>query len=57
MGRRLQSHFFKVLSEIVSNDWVKRRTNRHTVCLLVELSIEAEKGKVRTWRKSRKIAS
>jgi hypothetical protein len=42
--RRLQSHFFKVLHEIVCNDWGERRTHRHTVGLLVELAIEAEKG-------------
>jgi hypothetical protein len=30
MGRRFQSHFFKVLHEIVCNGWGKRRTHRHT---------------------------
>jgi hypothetical protein len=40
IGRRLQSHFFKVLHEIVCNDWGNRRTHG----LPVELAIEAEKG-------------
>jgi hypothetical protein len=44
MGRRLQSHFFKVLHKIVCNEWGKRRTHRHIVDLLVELANEAEKG-------------
>jgi hypothetical protein len=44
MGHRLQSHIFKVFHEIVLNDWGKQQTQRHTVGLLVELVIEAEKG-------------
>jgi hypothetical protein len=43
MGRCLQSHFFKVLHEIVCSDWGKRQTHRHTVGLILELAIEAEK--------------
>jgi hypothetical protein len=39
--RRLQSHFFKVLRDIVCNDWGEWRIHRHTVGLLVELAIEA----------------
>jgi hypothetical protein len=45
IGRRLQSHFFKIFHEIVCNDRGERRTHRHTVGLLVELAIEAEKGR------------
>jgi hypothetical protein len=44
MDRRLQSHSFKVLHEVVCSDWRKRRNHRHIVGLLVELAIEAEKG-------------
>jgi hypothetical protein len=44
VGRSLWSHFFKVLHEIVCNDWGKRRTHRHTVGLLVELATKAKKG-------------
>jgi hypothetical protein len=42
VGHHLQSHFFKVLHEIFSNDWGKQQTHRHTVCLLVHLAIENE---------------
>jgi hypothetical protein len=45
IGRRLQSHFFKIFHEIVCNDRGERRTHRHTIGLLVELAIEAKKGR------------
>jgi hypothetical protein len=45
IGHRLQSHFLKVLHEIVCNDRGERRTHRHTVGLLIELAIEAKKGR------------
>jgi hypothetical protein len=57
MGLCFQSHFFKVLHEIVCNDWEKQQTHRHTVGFLVELATEAEKGGSQDRRKSRKIAS
>jgi hypothetical protein len=46
VGRHLQSHFFNVLHEKVSSDWGKWWTHHHTVSLLVELAIEAERGSV-----------
>jgi hypothetical protein len=45
MGRLLQSPFFNVFHEDVGNDWGKWRTLSHTDGLLVELAVEAEKGK------------
>jgi hypothetical protein len=41
IGRRLQSHLFKIFHEIVCNDRGERRTHRHTVGLLVELAVES----------------
>jgi hypothetical protein len=45
IGHRLQSHFFKIFHEIVCNDRGEWQTHRHTIGLLVELAIEAEKGR------------
>jgi hypothetical protein len=44
VGCPLQSHFFKVIYEEVGNDWGKCQTHVHTVSLLIELAIAAEKG-------------
>jgi hypothetical protein len=44
VGRHSQSHFLKVVfHEEVSNVWGEWQTHRHSISLLVELAVEAEK--------------